>query len=167
MSQNSWTMKKGKMRTSWVWKMINDHYGVKEKANEHGLWGMKQIHQVVWKYGTQNMMVTYILSLRQNLEYFLKFILGILYTVSKLEKLGVQRFKWYANWSWNEEVIIIWRQLYKVEGPFWNSTFEFEIQLMNSKSNSKWPQFRIHPLSLWCFAPLPWELYLRHFIRLK
>ena len=54
------------------------------------------------------------------------------------------------------------KKLCKIEGSFQNDfeiqhmnlnpTYEFEIQLMNLKSNSKWPQFRIHPLSLWCFA---------------
>ena len=83
----------------------------------------------------------------KNLECFLKFILGILYIFLKVGNSGVQRFKRCANRSWNEEVMTIWRQLRKVERPFRN---DFEIQLMNSK----WPQFWIHPLQLWCFAYL-------------
>ena len=66
----------------------------------------------------------------------------------RLRKIEVQSFKQCANQRWNEEVMVIWRQLRKVEGPFWNSTYEFKIQLMNSK----WPQFQIHSLPLWCFA---------------
>ena len=34
---------------------------------------------------------------------------------SKLGKSGVQHFKRCANWSWNEEVMVFWRQPHKVE----------------------------------------------------
>ena len=103
-----------------------------------------------WKFGIgQNLMITCTLMLRQTLEYFLKSILGILYIISKLEMSGVQCFKLCENLSWNKEVMVIWRQLRKVERAFWNY---FEIQLMNSKSNSKWAQFQIYPLPLWCLA---------------
>ena len=60
-------------------------------------------------------MTLYTLTLRTNLEHFLKSIIYILYIVSKLGKSGVQRFKQCTNWSWNEEVIAVWRQLRKVE----------------------------------------------------
>ena len=40
------------MRTSWVWKMINDHYGVRKKARKRGKWGMKQ-DLAAWKFRTQ------------------------------------------------------------------------------------------------------------------
>ena len=30
------------MRISWVFKMRNDHYGVRKKAKKHGKWGIKQ-----------------------------------------------------------------------------------------------------------------------------
>ena len=40
---------------------------------------MKQIHQVEWKFGTQNLVATCILTLKKILEYFLKSILGNLY----------------------------------------------------------------------------------------
>ena len=106
-----------------------------------------KIHQVAWKFRTQNLVATYS-HFEANLEHFLKSILGILYIVSKLGKSGVQHFKWCANQRWNEEVITIWRQPWKTERPFRNSTCEFKIQLMNLK----WPQLRIHPLSLWCFT---------------
>ena len=59
---------------------------------------MKQ-DSVAWKFGTQNLVVTCTLILRTNLEYFPKFILGILYIVSKLGKSEVQRFKWCTNQS--------------------------------------------------------------------
>ena len=69
----------------------------------------------------------------------------------RLRKLEVQSFKQCANQRWNEEVMVIWRQLRKVEGPFRN---DFEIQLMNSKSNL-WirndPNFEFS-LPVWCFA---------------
>ena len=98
---------------------------------------------------TQKFDGIYTLTLRTNLEYFLKTIIYILYIVSKHRKSGVQRFKRFANRSWNEEVMNIWRQLHQVGGSFRN---DFKIQLMNSKSTSKWHQFRIHPLPLWCSA---------------
>ena len=148
MSQDSWTMRKVKTRISWVWKMRNDHYGVRKKTRKHGKWGMKQ-DSTIWKFRTQNLVATYTLTLRKNFENFPESILDILYIISKLMKLRVQRFKQCANQSWNEEVMVIWGKLRKAEGAFRN---HFEIQLMNSKSTSKWPQFQIHTLPLWCFA---------------
>ena len=53
-------------------------------------------------------------------EYFLESISFILYVVSKLRKLGVQRLKRCMNWSWNEEVMAIWRQPRKAERKFLN-----------------------------------------------
>ena len=97
----------------------------------------------------KNLMVIYTLTLRKNLEHFLELILYIRYIVSKLGRSWVQHFKQCANRSWNEEVMVIWRQQHKVKGSFWN---DFKIQLMNSKSTSKWHQFQIHPLLLSCFA---------------
>ena len=117
-----------------------------------------------WKFGIENLVATCTLDLRQNLEYFMKSILGILYIVSKLKKLEVQHFKQCANWSWNEEVMIIWKQVCRVERAFQNG---FEIQLMNSKSNLKWRQFQIHRPPLWYSPPPPQELHLGHSIHLK
>ena len=136
MSQDSWTMRKGKTRISWVWKMKNDHYGVRKKTRKHGKWGIKQ-DSTIWKFRTQNLLATYTLTLRTDFENFPESILDILYIISKLMKLRVQHFKQCANQSWNEEVMVIWRQLCKVEGPFRNSTYEFEIQFeMTPISNS-------------------------------
>ena len=116
--------------------MRNDYYKVKKKAWKHGKWGMKQ-DLVTWKCRTQNLVATYTLNLRTNLEYFLESILEILYIFSKLKKSGVQLFKQCTNWSWNEEIMVIWRQLRKVKGPFRNPTYEFEIQFeMTPISNS-------------------------------
>ena len=149
MSQDSSNVREGKTRISWGRRMINDHYGVRKKARKNGKWSMKQ-DLVAWKFRTQkNLMALYTLTLRTNLEHFLESIIYILYIVSKLGKSGVQRFKRFANWRWNEEVMAIWRQLHQAGGSFRN---DFKIQLMNSKSTSKWHQFRIHPLLLWCFA---------------
>ena len=120
----------------------------KEGKEKNGKWGMKQ-DSTAWKFRTQNLVATYTLILRTNLEYLPKSILDILYIFLKLGKSRVQRFKYCTNRSWNEEVMVIWRQLCKTEEPFRN---DFEMQLMNSKPNSKWPQYRIHPLPLQCFA---------------
>ena len=77
-------------------------------------------------------MALYTLTLRTNLEHFLESIIYILYIVSKLGKSGVQHLKRFANRSWNEEVMAIWRQLHQAGGSFRN---DFEIQLMISKFN--------------------------------
>ena len=112
-------------------------------------WSKIQLHR---NLELKNLMAIYTLKLRTNLKHFPESILYILYVVLKLGKSGVQHFKHYTYWSWNEEVMAIWRQLHQVEGSFWNSTYEFEIQLVNSKFSSKWHQFQIHPLPFWCFA---------------
>ena len=57
-------------------------------------------------------------SCRTNLEHFLESIVYMLYIVLKLRKLKVQRFKQCANQSWNEEVMVIWRQLHQSRGSF-------------------------------------------------
>ena len=142
-------VRKGKTRISWGWRMINDHYGVRKKARKHGKWDMKQ-DLAAWKFRTQKSDgIIY-----SDFEDKFGALSGVhyiytLYIVSKLGKSGVQLFKRFANRSWNEEVMTIWKQLHKVEGSFRNHS---EIQLMNSKSTSKWHQFRIHPLPLWCSA---------------
>ena len=57
-------------------------------------------------------------SCKENLEYFLESFVYILYIISKLKKSEVQFFKQCANRSWNEEVMIIWRQLRKIKRNF-------------------------------------------------
>ena len=52
------------------------------------------------------------------LEPFLESILYMLYTVSKLGKSGIQRFKRCPNWSWNEKIMVIVRKLDRVEREF-------------------------------------------------
>ena len=144
MSQDSWTIRKGKMRISWVFKMKNNHYGVRKRQENMGneAWSKIQLHG---NLELKNLIALYTLTLRKNLEHLLESIIYILYIVSHLRKLGVQRFKLCTNQSWNKEVMSIWRQLHQVGGSF---RTDFEIQLMNSKSTSKWHQFRIHPLPL-------------------
>ena len=109
-------------------------------------WSRIQLHR---NSELKNLMVIYTLTLRTNLEHFLESILYILYIVSKLWKLEVQHFKRCANQSLNVEVMAIWRKLHQAGGSFRN---DFEIQLMNLKSTSKWHQFRIHLLPLGCFT---------------
>ena len=92
-------------------------------------WSKIQLHE---NLELKNLMVLYTLTSRTNLEHFMESIVYILYIVLKLGKLGVQRFIWCENWSWNEEVIAIWKQLHQVGGSFRN---DFEIQLMISKFN--------------------------------
>ena len=82
----------GKTRISWVWKMRNDHYGVRKKVRKHGKWGMKQ-DSAACKFRTQKMVATYILTLSTNLEHLPESILGIPYIVLKIEKSKVQCLK--------------------------------------------------------------------------
>ena len=55
---------------------------------------------------------------KETLEYFMESIVYMLYIILKLGKLGVQRFKQCAIWSWNEEVMANWRQLHKAKKEF-------------------------------------------------
>ena len=78
-------------------------------------WSKIQLHG---NLELKNLMELYTLILRTNLEYFLESIVYILYIVSKFRKSKVQRFKRFVNQSWNEEVMVIWRQLHKAGGSF-------------------------------------------------
>ena len=143
--------------------MRSDYYWIRKKARKHDKWIMKQ-DSTTWKIRTQNLVATYTLILRINLEKFTKSILIIPYIILKLRKLEVQCFKQCTNQSWNEEVMAIWIQPCKVERPFRNY---FEIQLMNSKSNSKLPNFEVTHYHFDASPLLPWELYLGHSIHPK
>ena len=68
-------------------------------------------------------------------EYFLESISCILYVFSKLGKSGVQRFKRCVNWSWNEEVMVVWRQPHQVVRKFRSC----EINLLLRKFRSTKP----------------------------
>ena len=57
-------------------------------------------------------------SCKENLDHFLESKFYMLYIISKLEKSEVQHFKRCAIWSWNEEVMAVWRRLRKVEKEF-------------------------------------------------
>ena len=59
-------------------------------------------------------------SYKTNLEHFIESIIYILSIISKLGKSRVQCFKQCANWSWNEEAMVIWRQLQQAENEFRN-----------------------------------------------
>ena len=59
-------------------------------------------------------------------EHFMKSIFYILYTILKLRKSRIQRFKPCMIWSWNKEDMAFGRQLHQAEGQFhtmrnWNS----------------------------------------------
>ena len=57
--------------------------------------------------------------------------------------------KWRSSGHW-KTTALSWSRV--ISKWFWNPTYEFEIQFVNSKFTSKWHQFRMHPLPLWCFA---------------
>ena len=76
-----------------------------------------------WRRGKQGTQLQYSFAL---LEHFPKSIFYILYTISKLRKSRIQRFKPCTIWSWNEEDMAFGRQLHQAEGQFrtvrnWNS----------------------------------------------
>ena len=75
-NQDSWTMRKGKTRISWVYKMRNDHYGITKKVRRHGKWGMEQ-DSTAWKFKTQNLVATYTMILRT--KCFSESILDIIF----------------------------------------------------------------------------------------
>ena len=159
MNQDSLNLRKGKTRISWGWRMLNDHYRVRKKARKHGKWGMKQ-DLAAWKLELKNLMTLYTLTFRTNLEHFLESIIYILYIVSKLGKSKVQRFKWFANRSWNE----VWPfedNCTKLEGHF-EMISKFNLWIRNPLRNDTNFEF-IH-----CHFdvpfPLPWELHLKHSI---
>ena len=66
-----------------------------------------------------------------HLEYFLESISYILYVFSKPRKSGIQRFKQYTNWSWNEGVIAIGSQSHQVG-------CEISLWLRNHPLATKW-----------------------------
>ena len=81
------------------------------KDEKWPLWSKKESKKT-WQHGNlelKNLVVIYTLNLRINLEYLPESILYILYIILNLGKSKVQRFKWCANWSWNEEVMTIGR----------------------------------------------------------
>ena len=124
------------MRISWVWEMRNDHYGVRKKARKHGKWGMKQ-DLTTWKFRTQNLVVTYTLTLRTNFEYFPK---SIIYRFEAqevkspmLQTLCKSKLKW-RSYGHLKTFTPSWRVISKW---FRNSTYEFEIHFeMTPISNS-------------------------------
>ena len=76
------------------------------------------------------------------LEYFLKLILSILYMVSKLGKLGVQRFKRCINRSWNEEFMAIGRQPHQAKRQF-RKLRNHKIQLAKSTFSCEMDTFSL------------------------
>ena len=154
MSQDSWTIRKGKTRTSWVWKMINDHYGVRKKARKHGKWDMKQ-DSAAWKFRTQKFDDIIYSDFED--KFGALSIVHFIYTIYRFKTREVRSpmlqmvYKLEMkgrSYGHLKTTAPSWRVISKW---FRNSTYGFEIQLMNSKSTSKWHQFRIHPLPLWCF----------------
>ena len=57
-------------------------------------------------------------SCKENLEHLLETIVYMIYIISNLGKSRFQHFKRCTIWSWNEEVMAIWRQLRKAEMEF-------------------------------------------------
>ena len=88
---------------------------------------MKQ-DSAAWKFRTQNLVVTYTLNLRKNLEHFLESILDILYI---FQISGSQE----SNASNSVQIGVEMKKLWPFEDNCTKLKDNFEIQLVNSKSN--------------------------------
>ena len=118
------------MRTSWVWKMINDHYGVRNKARKHEKWGMKQ-DSAAWKFRTQKSDG----NIYSNFEdkFGALSIVHFIYTIYRFKTREVRspmlqtvcksKLKW-RSYGHLKTTAPSWRVISKW---FWNSTYEFEI----------------------------------------
>ena len=140
MSQDSWTIRKGNMRISWVFKMRNDHYGVRKKAKKHGKWGIKQ-DSAAWKFRTQKSDgIIY-----SDFEDKFRTLLGVhcIHTIYRFESWEVRsptlqttcksKLKW-RSYGHLKTIAPNWRVISKW---FQNSTYEFEIHFeMTPISNS-------------------------------
>ena len=127
----------------------------KKEGKKHGKWGMKQ-DLAAWKFRTQKSDgIIY-----SDFEDKFWALSGVHYihTIYRFEAREVKsstlqtvcksELKW-RSYDHLKTTAPSWRVISKW---FRNSTYDFEIQLMNSKSTSKWHQFRIHSLPLWCSA---------------
>ena len=103
------------------------------------------------------------MTLRSNLEHFLRSFLGMLYIISKLKKSnasnGVQieaemKKLWSLEYNWTEL-----KEHFEFKMGFRNSTYDFEIRI-NSNFEITYYNFDISP-------PPPRELHLWHSINPK
>ena len=140
MSQDSWNLRKGKTRISWVWKIRNDHYGVRKKARKRGKWGMKQ-DLVAWKFRTQKSNDIIYSDFENKFRALHR--VHCIYTIYRFEVWEVRsptlqtvyksELKW-RSYGHLKTTVPSWRVISKW---FRNSTYEFEIHFeMTSISNS-------------------------------
>ena len=167
MSQDSWTIRKDEMMISWVFKMRNNHYGVKTKTIKYRKWGMKQ-NLAGWKFSTQKSNGIIYSDFEDKFRALFK--VYCIHTIYRFEAREVRsptvqtvcksELKW-RSYGHLKTTAPSWRVISKW---FRNSTYEFEIhfemtpisnsptatlmfrllypriasiQLMNSKSTSK------------------------------
>ena len=148
MSQDSWTVRKSKTRISWVFKMRNNHYRVRNKARKHGKWGMNQ-DSTTWKFRTQK----YNGIIYSEFEDKFRALSGVYYILTlyrfkarevrslTLKMVCKLELKWRSYGHW-KTTAPRWRVISKW---FRNSTYEFEIHFeMTPMLNS--------PTALWCSA---------------
>ena len=91
------------------------------------------------------------------LEHFQELKLCILYLISKLGKSGVQLFKRCANWSWNEEVMAIWRRTLKENASVAQHLNEFNTITNQLSSIEIDFDDEIHALIVLASFPNSWE----------
>ena len=121
---------------------------------------------------SQNRAIRTIGNCWEHFDHFPKFISCVIYLVSKLGKSGVHRFKRYSIWSWNEEVMAVWRWLCKAEreccsrtpfcycwtrfwSTFWSSNYAYHIYFwslgIQESSASNGVRFGFETKKLWPF----------------
>ena len=140
MSRDSWTIRKGKTMTLWVWKMRNDHYGVRKKARKHGKWGMKQ-DSAAWKFRTQKSDDNIYSDFEDKFRALTR--VHFIYTIYHFEDREIRspmlqtvyksELKW-KSYDHLKTIVPSWRVISKW---FRNATYEFEIHFeMTPISNS-------------------------------
>ena len=126
-----------------------------------------------WKQGktgekSQNRAIRTIGNCWEHFDHFPKFISCVLYLVSNLGKLWVHSFKQYTIWSWNKEVMAVWRRLCKAKrkccsrtpfcycwSTFWSSNYAYHISFWSlgsqESSDSNGVQFGFETKKLCSF----------------
>ena len=128
-------------------------------------WSKIQLHE---NLELKNLMVIYALNLRKNLEHFLEFISYILYVIWKFRSPTLQTMcKSELKWRSYDHLKITAASWKVISKWFWNSTYDFEIQLMNWNPLRNDTNFEFTYCHFDVSPPVPRELRLRHFIHPK
>ncbi len=95
------------------------------------------------------------------LEHFPKSIFYMLYTISKLRKSRIQRFKPCTIWSWNEEDMAFGRQLHQAMGTPFRKEIFFMVRNLAISHHEEPPceisQGGFSPCEIWTLHLSPFE----------